>query len=546
MKHTSGVTALTAMFLAMTAPAPAQPDQTYPPIKWAAREMFPQNGAAVDEGVDLVHWNEVENCTPTDDHWIYSTGWVTETDPQTGAAIGTRFATFRYDATWTGPNPPTIGSVSAYYPALGTGLGQGNAYKAVAMALDTSNGDIYIVGQGPRGPTDNNLDFHIVKYDKDLNEQWHAQYDGTAGGDDIPVDVATNAAACAQATYVIIAGTSPGLVDKALTGDDIVCLALRAVDGEPADAASAGEWAVGPGQPEPGVRRCDNPVEHADDRAAELGAVFLTSTTNSALSPGLGATVLGTTWDGPEFNDIVFLTWSGPDPTTPDNSAAEYHFFRNDVGVGIATSGDFHYATGHSETQDPPTSFGGGGSGFDIDFTTLRFTPGLTSADWAVHHDFMGDDDLPTDIDLTEHNGIVHLWQTGWAFNPTTIKSEFATLLYTYDFTSPTLEWDAHLPLGGDVVYGLRCDGVADTSVYGTGRWANSTRDSIFSLKYANPPVNGLPSWYRSYSAGGFDEGRCIVAVPVDQGSSVRSIFVVGTSTASATGRDFVTLKYKK
>jgi hypothetical protein len=118
----------------------------WPPRLWVAQESLDSHQDAHDEGVDIVYW--LEDGTP-DQHWIYVTGWVTEMDGND--VLGTRFATFKYDAKFFDPiagDPPTP-QESAFFPPLTTSLEEGDTYKAVAMDFDPSTGDIYINRPGP-------------------------------------------------------------------------------------------------------------------------------------------------------------------------------------------------------------------------------------------------------------------------------------------------------------------------------------------------------------------------------------------------------------
>ena len=90
---------------ALAAPAAGQGTlfAPYPPMKWLAEESRFSHADAHDEGRDIVYW--FEDGEEDQSHWIYVTGFVTEMDGDT--VLGTRFATFKYDATHAGPGAPT-------------------------------------------------------------------------------------------------------------------------------------------------------------------------------------------------------------------------------------------------------------------------------------------------------------------------------------------------------------------------------------------------------------------------------------------------------
>lgn len=535
----------TLFLAALPGPAPAQPDQAYPPLHRVAREKLNQHAEAHDEGVDIVYWNEREgvNCAGHIAHWVFSTGWVTEMAGDT--VIGTRFATFKYDATHPGPAAPQPQAV-AYHPPLHIPLNPGDTYKAAAMAVDPSNGDVYVVGEGPR-TGGNDQDYHLIKYDRNLVEQWVQHYDGTASGDDIPVDVAIDAGACeAPATVVLVAGTSPG--DG--TGQDITTVAWYA-DGLLATDA----WLMGPGQPQAGVRRYNYDLANGDDMAVELGRVGFAITGNSPM-PILGAVVLGTSWGGNTFNDFATIGWVGPIGTGPPNWVQRYHHYRNDIAVGLSDL-DVLYITGHSE-QPPSAGSAPGGVGggnlipdLNIDITTLSYLPDGTPR-WAVKYDYLQHDDFPKDIEVTEDsaNQSIYIWIAGWTMNPVTDNGELAALLYTEPPLIPIAPtWAQRIALGtGDLQYAVRIAPLTADGMYLTGAWVDPPRDAVLTLKYVNPPLpSGLPSWYRTYSVGGFDEGRGIVIARVDEfGLLNYSIYITGTSSVAGQGRDFMTMRYRE
>ena len=175
-----------------------------------------------------MYWKEVESGQP-DEHWIYATGWITEMDG--GQVVGTRFATYKYDATHEDPFfAPPVPTAKAFFPPMGgpghVSIQSGDSYKAVDMVVDELTGDVYVVGEGPASPGGTNQDYIVVKYNKDLEPVWTPQasfYDGPVSGDDIPADIGMDV----SVEVVVVTGSSPGNG----TGLDIATVAFNTSDG---------------------------------------------------------------------------------------------------------------------------------------------------------------------------------------------------------------------------------------------------------------------------------------------------------------------------
>lgn len=155
-----GAAALASAVLAT--PATGQEFAPYPPMKWVAEESRFAHADAHDEGRDILHWFDAVE----DENWIYVTGFVTEMDGDT--VLGTRFATFKYDAAHSGPGAPAPVD-QAFFPSL-TQFHTGDSYKAVALAVDELTGDIYVAGEGPWGDSvpETHQNYVLVKYDRIL------------------------------------------------------------------------------------------------------------------------------------------------------------------------------------------------------------------------------------------------------------------------------------------------------------------------------------------------------------------------------------------
>ena len=153
-----------------------------PTLCWQAREFHaggngPVNGP--DNAVEIVYW--IDDITNPGEpvNYVFITGY------HTTASGATVFATFKYEADYTGQgeNEPLF---SAFFPPIAGATGTN---KAVAMAFDPDTGDVYVTGESS-GP--NGQDYVTIRYDTDLDEVWPSEprYNGPANGDDSPVDIA--------------------------------------------------------------------------------------------------------------------------------------------------------------------------------------------------------------------------------------------------------------------------------------------------------------------------------------------------------------------
>ena len=490
----------------------------WPPRLWAAQEHLDSHEDAHDEGVDIVYW--LEEGSP-DRHWIFVTGWVTEMDDDT--VVGTRFATFKYDATDDGTGGPPDPQEVAYFPPLGTSLQQGDTYKAVAMDVDPETGDIYVTGQGPPEPGGSDQDYIVIKYDKVLDEQWSGDgaryYDGPVSGDDIPADImVAHHASTGDALAVVVTGTSPG--DG--TGLDIATVAWLTSNGNPAGAF----W------PSDGVRRYNHDPEDGDDRAVELGGARVEDIDESTGS--LIVIVLGTSYGGSTtLDDYTTHQWTSLSSSV--SWEARYDNGGNDVAAGLAVddAGFYAYVTGYSEGVS------------DIDYATVSYLLGIE--EWVEREDYVGEDDFAQDIRLVEPpSGDWQVWVTGAGMDGT--WSDAFTVRYLDDLSgSVSGVWAEGAGSSTLFEYG-RAITVIDDEPYIAGSLGNSNADKMYTLAYYqdSPYTFNWSATWGGPAVGGVDnEARGIVVVDVD-GTGERSIYVVGVSTKSGEGREFTTLRYKE
>ena len=173
----------------------------------------------MDEVTDIAYWvDDVGTQNPNDDvPYVYVTGY------QTTANGATVFATHKYFAV-NGPGvvPPIFSATIPTDPTTAVGTN-----KAVAMALDSTTGDIYITGE-VYDVVNGFQNYFTIKYDKLMVIDWFETYDTSAHLDDIPAGISFNE----RANVVAVTGRS-----RLLT-DDILTLLYNASDG-----SSSALWA---------------------------------------------------------------------------------------------------------------------------------------------------------------------------------------------------------------------------------------------------------------------------------------------------------------
>ncbi len=455
MRLGGGVGSVLAGVLILGASAGAQPEIPTPTPKWVARHHL-VNANLPDGAADAVYW--AEDNPPGggfDAYWVYVTGFVTE------SAGHTRIVTLKYPADAPGPTPPLFDAV-AYFPDIpiqNPGINAG-----IAMIVHPLSGDIYVAGKVQRvGGTD--VDYAIIKYNRNLQFQWSQGYNSAINGNDVPVDIGFDH----QYGFVVVTGTSPSLNN----GDDIVTIAVNASTG----LLAASEWPQIGAEPA-GVRRFNNSPVNGNDRAVELGGAVLSClSANQGGNCTIDVVVAGTSYGGPTSgDDIVVIDYGNlfSQPIGDVRWLRRYNGPNNphDVASGLTLdwyfSGPNVYVTGYTDHYTPPgsSSMMGGASvtALQKDYVVLAYEDrfnnnptlaGLPDNEWPEqvpglgvgvrHYDFFMQDDRPSDIQWVI-SGDFRLWVTGRAFNgPTTdvgtllINSENGGLLCSRVFgTTPT------------------------------------------------------------------------------------------------------------
>lgn len=519
-------------------PVWAQTQDAFPPLKWTARERYlTHTGAnADDRSVDIMYWFE-DVPGGTDRHWVYATGWVTQLNSNGGSAKGKRFAIYKYDGAVDTQGTPQY-SLRAYFPDSADTISQGDIYKAVALTVDPANGDIYVVGEGPHAAgTANNQDYFIVKYNKNLVQQWSGAtslakartYEG-GNGNDIPADITLSVD---PSGVVMVTGTSPG----ATTGKDIATVAWFTADGSRAVSGSDYWPSNGAGD---GVRRYDG--GHGDDRAVEIVPLIITEEVQFTR---LTAAVLGTSWNGSDDDFVMLL----PD-TTGILDAANFDLGGNDVATGLAfTGGSCLWCGGYSEIIPP-----GDAPQNDIDFSIVAFdvgVGGVLSDAWHDTKDYSsGHPDYSFDVAAgIDGNGDAHVWMVG--YGGTGARQDVFSVHYLDDFlTSPLLnaDWRGGFNAGGSSTYNYGYAVALQPSEalfpYITGTIGGANFDYLLALKYKDTPTPYTRHWNRLYNNSALiDEGRAITVRDI---GGHYCVFIAGTSAASGNGQDFIVQKYKE
>ncbi|MCH7907772.1 MAG: hypothetical protein IIB26_10115, partial [Chloroflexi bacterium] len=150
-----------------------------PTLTWQAREWQPEV-AETDVAADILHWVDPSTSIP----YIFMTGY------QTTSSGATVIATHKYLANGDG-DPINNWVARAFWPEPAIAVGTN---KGVAMAIDPSNGTLYVVGE-VNGIT-TGQDYITIPYTKDLGAPltgWttpNFYHNALANGDDVPVDIA--------------------------------------------------------------------------------------------------------------------------------------------------------------------------------------------------------------------------------------------------------------------------------------------------------------------------------------------------------------------
>ncbi|MEI6948750.1 SBBP repeat-containing protein [Paraflavisolibacter sp. H34] len=354
---------------------------------------------------------------------------------------------------------------------------------ATDLAVDAS-GNVYVTGQS----WSTNYDYATIKYSPTGTELWVKRYNGPAGGDDSPTDLALDGSG-----NVYITGSSAG----AGTALDMTTLKYN----------SAGTllWEA----------RHDGPLHDRDGAHALTldgsGNVYVTGfvSTIKDLNEEGNATDYATV----KYNAAGVKQW-----------ASTYNGADSDQALAIAVDGSGNvYITGFSGTleEDPNNAY-----------ATVKYTAG-GSQQWAARIGVASGNAQGRATDLAV-DGSGNVYVTGGA--PGTSALDYVTAKYS---TGGVQQWLTRYNGPGnsdDLAQALHLD--ANGNVYLTGQsWGGGTSFDFATFKLNNA---GQQQWIQRYGGpgSGADFARDIAT------DASGNVYVTGSSPGNTSGRDFVTLKY--
>ncbi len=449
-----------------------------------------------------------------------------------GIETGSDYATLKYDPegnlTWTArfENP---------------GMG-GDWGKPVAMTLDSS-GNVCVTGCSTFTPYID-YDCATVKYDPNGNELWAALYDGTAGAEDEPSDLAVD-----EAGNIHITGFSEGVG----TGEDFFTIKYDTMGNE--------QW----------VTRYNGPA-NAKDRAEALtldlsGSVYITGYSEGT---GTGEDITTVKYDS-DGNELWVARYDGP--TSGTDQARELALDGSGniyiVGYSQGSGPYFDYVTVKYDTSgneqwirryDGPASttdkalalalddFGNvyilgesEGVGTFGDLATIKYDPAGNEL-WVARFDGIGTSgvDHPAAIAL-DASGNAYI--TGWTFDYDT--DNFLSVAVKYDPDGNEL-WAVPLGHGWAGPGPIALD--SSGAVY-VGTTASS-RDYYGYLEYEefhivklDPHGNLLSEIvYNAPFIGFFEDGRdTLMDMSINNAGELH---VIAATEAHGTLADYATMKY--
>jgi uncharacterized delta-60 repeat protein len=468
----------------------------------------------------------------------------------------------------------------------------------VEIGLD-AGGNIYIAGTSPAIGT--SADFTIIKYLPEL-EEWHAEFDGTAHGDDIPQAIAVDGSGNA---YVVASNEN---------GDENADYLVVKYDPSGVKIWEAEYNGSGYGDDIPSAIAVDptgNVYVTGSSLSATAGMDIVTLMYNSTGShqwtaiyggagedlahaiavDAYGVYVTGRTFNGSDFDwvtikyslagvriwDSVYDNGGGDWPfamavdeagdvyvagesvrvidgvpqtdtemTTIKYSGAtgaqldidRYHYLWDMGSTSINQAVDIVVREVDGETMIAVTGIGDN-SEAGSDFATIRYDSNLAQQWVRTYNGTGGMNDIPVDVEIdTEGNIVV----TGESAGSGATGLDFATIKYGPDGTQIWVRQFNGLAALDDSPTGLALD--SEENVYVTG-WTmgRDGRAEFLTIKY--DPA-GIERWATFYRGGlwGQDQARAVAVDPEG------NILVTGQTQFYATGPiihwNIMTFKYRK
>jgi hypothetical protein len=536
--------------------AGSAPGQVVGGEDWHRLEFLP-GSTGLDEVMAVAYWDEgPDPITGEPRRWAYATGYHTT---ESGARV---MATYKYDATHTGwdPPPPLAAQPAFYPPEWQNAVGD---HQSMAITVDQHTGDVYITGWST-APERTDRDYLTIRYDKNLvgHDSWLSQggepngvrrWNSPNDGDDWSVDLAFNGS-----NRLAVTGTSNGFG----TGNDIVTLLYNTDNGGPA-------WR----DPECTVfelhRRWNNLIiANSPDTAVKVGILTVVVDGQDQCNAGAAVVVAGRTWNGQQngydfitlfYNQFGELTGQAfyDGPAGGDDFCRDLSWYQsNPSDPGSAT-----IIVGGT-SQHHPSAFGGpppsalsGPEPPNTDYAIVTYDfnslgnliprwsnvgsgPGVRLWDGPA-----GKDDHLTGVAFWKlsQQPTEHVWATGYTregsfLKLSTIVFDLATtgpLLWEHVHSEPlaseTGAWAIHIPVSPLGIWGhVYVAGWAkiNSAIHTLSARYNPSNEPPFALEWVILAPEGLfPNW-----------ANAVVAADVGDFSDV---FTGGAGQGIATGQDF-------
>ena len=364
-----------------------------------------------------------------------------------------------------------------------------------AVATD-AEGNIYVTGSSVNGAGDK--DYLTVKYDPEGAFLWEALYDGPGGGDDVPAAIAVDASG-----NVFVTGSSVG----ASTGIDFATIMY--------DSDGNAVWA--------GVAaRYVRDGESTGEDSAHAIAV-----------DGNGIYVTGRSFNGTDFDWATVkydLTGSTVWTSVYDNGGGDWPF-----AMAVDDTGDVYVAGESVIVEDgTPTD--------DTDMTTIKYD-GAGGSQLAIdkYHDYLFESYAnifqATDIAVrSDLEGGTVVAVTGAAYS-LEAGDNFLTILYDGGLARQWTRAYNGPGAGNDVPFGVEIDAEGGVVVTGDSYGGETTGKDIATIKY---DALGNLAWIRRFD-GTASRDDAPAAMALDASGSV---YVTGWSVWSDERAEYATVKY--
>ena len=359
------------------------------------------------------------------------------------------------------------------------GPGNGDDY-AYAIAVD-GEGNVYVSGSSFGSTTD--FDYATLKYNSDGVEQWTRRYDGPAHGG----DWASSLAVDEQGNVYVTGG------DYSSGNTDFATLKY--------DSAGNEKW----------IRRYNGPGNSLD-------ACYSIAVDGSG-----NVFVTGESYNAANFGDYVTIKY---------NSAGDTLWLRRYDGPDHNNEQPYHLVIdGQSNVYVTGASYGG--SGFGMDYATLKYNSDGDSL-WVRRYNGPGSDaDIAFSIAVDEHGNV---YVTGESWSGTT--DDIATIKYNSVGAEQWVQRYNGPGNNGDYGRSVAVDGQGNVYVTGWSFASDTTGDDYATIKYDSA---GVEQWVQKYNGPGNGDDHAWPLAVDKQGN----VYVTGVSyNGSHSLEDYTTIKY--